>query len=552
MLHSRRILKFALVAGTSVSGLAVAVNQFGDPDSIGVIRFGRAAATVLDVGRLYKKTLYAKKYDVESEEYKELRSKVHYQGAQKLLELCRKNGGMFVKVGQHMGALDYLLPPEYVETMKVLHSKAPESSLKDILRVVKKELGREPSELFDEFDPNPVGVASLAQVHRARLKASNSEGDGKGQVVAVKVQHPCVRSNANADLKTMELLVRIVSWVFPDFKFNWLVEETKRNIPLELDFSLEGHNAEKAQTMCTKFPWLKIPKVFWDLSTSRVLTMEFVEGAGQVNDLEYIKREGIDPFLLASRLGNLYSEMIFKSGFVHSDPHPGNILVRKRGGKILGDVEIILLDHGLYADLTEDFRARYSRLWLYILNGNTAGMKREGIAMGIAEPLYALFACMVSGRTWDAINKGLESTKFTAKEKDEFQKGIPNLLPQISDILATVDRQMLLLLKTNDLLRGIEHTLKTHQRMASFKVMLELCIKSYYNERIRESIGTWERIGLKIEFSWAVFRLYFYYTLLPLQIVLHKVQSKATHLKSIRVVAEDAAGFIPKQIMTFS
>ncbi|XP_071450783.1 aarF domain-containing kinase 1 [Hetaerina americana] len=527
---ARRILKIAFIGGTSIGGLTFAINRFGDADSIGLIRFGRAATTVFDIARLYRRTIYAKDYDVQSIEYKELRSQVHYEAAGKLLDLCRKNKGMFVKVGQHIGALDYLLPAEYVQTMKVLHSKAPESSLKDILKVVKQEFGKDPAEIFEEFSPLPVGVASLAQVHIARMKPK--EGEKQGELLAVKVQHPTVKFNADADLKTMEFLVKIVSWAFPDFKFMWIVEETKKNIPKELDFSLEGQNAERAHTMFAGYPWLKIPKVFWELTTSRVLTMEYVDGAGQVNDLEYIQREGIDPFLLSSRLGNIYSEMIFKNGFVHSDPHPGNILVRKRKGAILGDVEIILLDHGLYADLTDEFRARYSRLWLHILNGNTVGMREESVRMGIAGPLYALFACMVSGRKWESINNGLEVTKFTANEKDSFQKEIPHLLPQITDVLATVDRQMLLILKTNDLLRGIEYTLRTHMRMGAFRVMAELCIKSYYNERLAESKSKWESVRLSVELYWSVMRLYAYYAFLPLMISLPALPSMSDVIKN--------------------
>lgn len=97
--------------------------------------------------------------------------------------------------------------------------------------------------------------------------------------------------------------------------------------------------------MFRDFKWLKVPKIFWDISTKRVLVMEYVTG-GQVNDLDYIRSHKIDTFDIANKIGQLYSNMIFINGFVHSDPHPGNILVRKTDK---GDNEVILLDHGLYA-----------------------------------------------------------------------------------------------------------------------------------------------------------------------------------------------------------
>lgn len=146
-------------------------------------------------------------------------------------------------------------------------------------------------------------------------------------------------------MKTMEILCNIMSYIFTDFKMQWLVEESKKNLPIELDFLQEGKNAEKVADMFKQFKWLKIPKIYWDLSTQRVLVMEFCQG-GQINDLEYIKTNKIDKFEISSKLGLLYSNMIFVNGFVHSDPHPGNILVKKNYN---GNLDIVLLDHGLYA-----------------------------------------------------------------------------------------------------------------------------------------------------------------------------------------------------------
>lgn len=136
-----------------------------------------------------------------------------------------------------------------------------------------------------------------------------------------------------------------MSIVFPDFKMQWLVDESKKNLPIELDFLNEGRNAEKVTEMFKDYKWLKVPQIFWEISSKRVLVMEYVTG-GQVNDLDYIHANKIDTFDIANKIGQLYSSMIFINGFVHSDPHPGNILVRKTQK---GDNELILLDHGLYA-----------------------------------------------------------------------------------------------------------------------------------------------------------------------------------------------------------
>lgn len=266
----------------------------------------------------------------------------------------------------------------------------------------------QPSELFSSFDPEPLGTASLAQVHGATLKT--------GERVAVKVQHPYVKGNSRVDMKTMEVLYKLMSFVFPEFKMGWLIEESKKNLPIELDFLNEGKNAEKVGEMFKEYKWLKVPKIYWEFSTKRVLVMEYLEG-GKVDDLQYIQKNEINPFEVANKLGQLYSNMIFRTGFVHSDPHPGNILVKKNKN---GSTDIILLDHGLYANLTDKFRFEYSKLWMSILRVDRVGMKRHCNNLGIRGELYGLFACMVTGRPWESVMAGLSSSNTDVDKEVRF------------------------------------------------------------------------------------------------------------------------------------
>ena len=122
---------------------------------------------------------------------------VHKRSAARLCAVCCSNGGVFIKVGQHLGAMDYLLPAEYVRAFKVLHSSAPEMAFDQLATVLEEDLGRSVEELFDSVEGRPLGAASLAQCHRARLR--------DGREVAVKVQFPDVRRNADTDVKTMEV-----------------------------------------------------------------------------------------------------------------------------------------------------------------------------------------------------------------------------------------------------------------------------------------------------------------------------------------------------------
>lgn len=506
VLQTRKHLKYVLGTGFVVGGTGILLHRNNyDVDSLLPVRLVRAATCVFNIGYIYKRNLYQKATpDHKSEEYKIIKSRVHKEAAEQLLELCKKNKGVYIKVGQHIGALEYLLPKEYVETMKVLHSKAPMSPMKDILAVLKEDLGKDPSEIFASIEPTPMGAASLAQVHKAKLH--------DGSTIALKVQHRNVRDNASIDIKCMEALVHIIAWVFPEFKFLWLVEETKRNIPRELNFIEEAKNIEKVSQIFKHYPWLKIPQVHPELCTSRVLVMDFMEG-GQINDVEYITKNNLDVYEISDKLGKLYSEMIFNSGFVHSDPHPGNILVRKSQNS--NSAELILLDHGLYASLTDDFRTEYAKLWLSIINRDKVAMKEHCTKLGVGD-MYGLFACMVSGRSWDAIESGIEKTKFTEGEKEVFQRDVPNLIPEISDILTRVNRQVLLILKTNDLIRGIEHTLQTHARMVSLLVMSRSCIQSVYNEKYSHARSNFKKCAIIISERWQLFKLSLYYFYLGL------------------------------------
>ncbi|KAL2789646.1 aarF domain-containing protein kinase 1 isoform f, partial [Daubentonia madagascariensis] len=325
-----------------------------------------------------------------SEEYLALRSKVHLRSARRLCELCCANRGTFIKVGQHLGALDYLLPEEYTSTLKVLHSQAPQSSMQEVRQVIREDLGKEIHDLFMSFDDTPLGAASLAQVHKAVLH--------DGRTVAVKVQHPKVQAQSSKDILLMEVLVLAVKQLFPDFEFMWLVDEAKKNLPLELDFLNEGRNAEKVAQMLKHFDFLKISR----------------------------------------HLGKMYSEMIFVNGFVHCDPHPGNVLVRKHPGT--GKAEIILLDHGLYQDA-------------------------------------------------------------------EIRNNAANYLPQISQLLNHVPRQMLLIFKTNDLLRGIEAALGTRASASSFLNMSRCCIRALAEHKKKNTCSFFRRTQISFGEAFSLWQI---------------------------------------------
>jgi len=476
---------------------AVSSEEGLDIYNVGAARFGRAAIAIGRIGFDYRRTMgtYKKANEVE---YENALSECHYRSANHLLKLCRDNGGVFIKVGQHIGALEYLLPEEYVSTMKVLHNRAPEMELKQIYAVIREDLKKEPDEIFSEFDEKPLGTASLAQVHRARLKDTEEE-------VAVKVQHRYVKNHSFGDIYTMEFLVHTVKWFFPQFEFMWLAEEMRKNLPLELSFIQEGKNAEKISNMLQHFSWLVIPKIYWKTTTDRVLTMEYIEGI-HINDVENLKKAQLDLFGISKKISQMYADMIFKYGYVHCDPHPGNVLVRKSPS---GKEEIVLLDHGLYTQLNNEFRLNYSQFWLSILNANQDGIKEYADKLGVGQ-LYGLFACMVAGRSWTSITKGIDKAEKSAAESKEIKENVAKYIKQIADVLAFVNRQMILIFKTNDLLRTIEHNLGTSNSMLFFIQMSRSCFRCLNDERLRLCNGFWCRKRTEFTAVWDQFKISIY------------------------------------------
>ncbi|XP_009976286.1 PREDICTED: uncharacterized aarF domain-containing protein kinase 1 [Tauraco erythrolophus] len=304
----------------------------------------------------------------------------------------------------------------------------------------------------------------------------------------------------------MEVLLLVVKQIFPDFEFMWLVEEAKKNLPLELDFLNEGRNAEKVAHMLKSFDFLKVPRIYWELSTRRVLLMEFMEG-GQVNDRAYMERNGINVNEISRNLGKLYSEMIFVNGFVHCDPHPGNVLVKKCPAS--GKAHIILLDHGLYQVLSESFRMDYCRLWQALIKADMKRVQKYSRRLGAGD-LYPLFACMLTARSWESVNKGIDRSPVSASEDVEIRSNAAAYLPQITQLLNNVPRQMLLLLKTNDLLRGIESALHTRASASSFLNMSRCCIRAVSTYQRSKSHSLYRRAQISLTEALSLWQINLY------------------------------------------
>lgn len=197
---------------------------------------------------------------------------------------------------------------------------------------------------------------------------------------------------------------------FPDTPFGWVIPEL-RHIQNELglyiqftisytsnihplDFVNEGKNAERAMHMFEGNPQIKIPTINWDLSTKKILTMEYIDGI-KINDIEALDEAKIDKHKVAEILINMFSTQVFEHGFVHSDLHPGNLFVRRKDNRQL---QLVLLDHGLYRELPEDVRLNYCHLWKALVMRNPEEIKQYAQQLGAGD-YYEILAVMLTYRT---------------------------------------------------------------------------------------------------------------------------------------------------------
>jgi predicted unusual protein kinase regulating ubiquinone biosynthesis (AarF/ABC1/UbiB family) len=215
------------------------------------------------------------------------KSQLHRKAANRLLDLCRTNGGVYIKVGQHLANLDYLIPQEYTEVLSTLFDDTPRSTYDNVCKVIEEDLGGKVDDIFDGFEKNPIASASLAQVHVAYDKKT-------GKKLAVKVQHRGLRETSVGDIFTVTKVVGLIDRWFEDFTFGWIADEIVPHLPKELDFTREGKNSEQAALHVAKTGLrCVIPKVIWAKTGPRVLTMEFEEGF-KVTDIAAIEKSGLN------------------------------------------------------------------------------------------------------------------------------------------------------------------------------------------------------------------------------------------------------------------
>lgn len=319
-------------------------------------RLHRSARVIWTAARIFRgyRWLTWRRRFLSPEEAQRRLAAHHRRSAELVFRTATDLRGLLIKTGQIMGARPDILPDEYVEVLSRLHDTVPPKPYPVIRGVVERELGAPIDTVFSEFAPAPIASASLAQVHRARLRT--------GVEVAVKVQYPEIEEIVHVDLANLRLLARIANRVLRDFDFGPIVEELAANVPLELDFLHEGRNAEATARNFAEQPEIVVPRIDWEHTTRRVLTMEYVDGI-KITDVAALSAAGIDRQAVYRLVAESYVRQIFAHGFFHADPHPGNLFVQP-GPKL------VIVDFGLAKQLPPAFLRGFVRLTTALLSSD--------------------------------------------------------------------------------------------------------------------------------------------------------------------------------------
>src|ERR1043166_2981832 len=283
--------------------------------------------------------------------------------ADELADDLEKLGPTFIKLGQLLSTRGDLLPPPYLDALARLQDKIEPFPYEEVERIVSSELGGRISKLFLDFEQEPAAAASLALVHRAMMR--------DGRAVVVKVQRPGVREFIVEDLEALEEIAGFIdnhTEVGKRYEFTNMLADLRRSLLQELDFKREAGNLKRLRRALVEFEHIVIPEPVDGYTTSRVLTMDYIEGK-KITDVSPLRLMELDTQALAEEIFRAYLKQILIDGFFHADPHPGNVFLTE-------DDRIALLDLGMVARVSPSMQESLLRILLAVSEGRSDEVAR--------------------------------------------------------------------------------------------------------------------------------------------------------------------------------
>lgn len=411
-----------LVLVTAVGGLVLYDTQF---NSSAFTRTARSIGVLATIALDYK---------INFNEHTDI-GQLHLRNADRLFNLLITNKGLYIKIGQALALQATMFPPVFQEKFAKLFDNAPQDTKAQIQKTFHEEFNVGTEDIFSSFDLECIASASIAQVHKAQLKT--------GEWVAVKIQHSEIQRQIYWDLATYKLVMKCYGWFF-DLPLGEISAFIASRMETETNFYTEQKNAETTKSFLEKDYSLRghvyIPKSYPEFSTKRVLVCEWIDGI-PLAKIEELKREGYDTTGALNKIMLFFSKQIFEWGCIHCDPHPGNLMLRRHNGK----EQVVVIDHGLYAYETPEFRAQNSRLWrsMFILDHQAVRDVITGWGIGTVD----MFASMTMMRPY-------KSKQVQVQSDYEMQKSMVRIFQTMIKDIDKMPLVLILVGRANTILQG--------------------------------------------------------------------------------------------------
>ncbi|XP_010921140.1 protein ACTIVITY OF BC1 COMPLEX KINASE 3, chloroplastic [Elaeis guineensis] len=323
------------------------------------------------------------------------------QRAAELREIFTRLGATFVKIGQGLSTRPDICPPEYLEELSQLQDALPTFPDAEAFSCIERELGLPLDSIFSSISPSPIAAASLGQVYKAQLKYS-------GQIVAVKVQRPGIEDAVGLDFYLLRglgfLINKYVDFISSDVVA--LVDEFARRVYQELNYVQEGQNARRFRKLYADKEDILVPDIFWDYTSAKVLTMEWVDGV-KLNEQEAIEKQGLSLLDLVNTGIQCSLRQLLEYGYFHADPHPGNLLATPEG-------KLAFLDFGMMSETPEEARSAIIGHVVHMVNRDYEAMARDYYALEFLSPDVDVSPIVPALRNFfdDALNSTVSELNF--------------------------------------------------------------------------------------------------------------------------------------------